>query len=158
VNFNDKPYAYSNGSWQPINAQIVVPHQTLAHSFRYNEVKYFDYAHQSNPAYNDALLDSMNMLADIAATINDHSAGNFTPSHVPRTTSILVNAEELSAYPNWIEKIKKYFLVAVIVIVFVILLRICVACGCCSLLQQLCCLLCTPTATTGMNPRARPPV
>ncbi|EFX66080.1 hypothetical protein DAPPUDRAFT_263684 [Daphnia pulex] len=38
----------------------------------------------------------MNVLADIVSTINDHSAGNFTPSHVPRTTNILVNAEELS--------------------------------------------------------------
>ncbi|EFX60765.1 hypothetical protein DAPPUDRAFT_123048, partial [Daphnia pulex] len=65
INFNDKPYAYSNGTWRPIVAQIVVPTQTLAHSFRYNEVKYFDYVHQSNPAYNDALLDSMNVLADI---------------------------------------------------------------------------------------------
>ncbi|EFX77990.1 hypothetical protein DAPPUDRAFT_246870 [Daphnia pulex] len=36
----------------------------------------------------------MNVLADIVSTINDHSAGNFTPSHVPRTTNILVNAEE----------------------------------------------------------------
>ncbi|EFX74023.1 hypothetical protein DAPPUDRAFT_109336 [Daphnia pulex] len=90
INFNDKPYAYSNGTWRPIVAQVVVPTQTLAHSFRYNEVKYFDYVHQSNPAYNDALLDSMNVLADIVSTINDHSAGNFTPSHVPRTTNILV--------------------------------------------------------------------
>jgi hypothetical protein len=158
INFNDKPYAYSNGTWRPIVAQIVVPTQTLAHSFRYNEVKYFDYVHQSNPAYNDALLDSMNVLADIVSTINDHSAGNFTPSHVPRTTNILVNAEELSVYPDWIEKIKKYFLLAVVIIIAIILIRIFIACGCCNLLKSFCCFLCKPKATTAVNPRARRPL
>ncbi|EFX63573.1 hypothetical protein DAPPUDRAFT_119105 [Daphnia pulex] len=158
INFNDKPYAYSNGTWRPIVAQIVVPTQTLAHSFRYNEVKYFDYVHQSNPAYNDALLDSMNVLADIVSTINDHSAGNFTPSHVPRTTNILVNAEELSVYPDWIVKIKKYFLLAVVIIIAIILIRIFIACGCCNLLKSFCCFLCKPKATTAVNPRARRPL
>ena len=144
VNFNDQPYAYSNGSWKKIEATVVVPTQTLAHSFRYNEVKYFDYVHQSNPAYNDALLDSMNVLADIASTINDHSAGNFTPSHLPKTNNILVNADELSVFPDWISNVKKYFIITVVIIIVVIILRVCVACGCCGLLEHLCCFLCNP--------------
>jgi hypothetical protein len=61
------------------NCQIVVPTQTLAHSFCHNEVKYFDYVHQSEPT--TTLLDFMNVLADIVSTFNDHSAENFTPSH-----------------------------------------------------------------------------
>jgi hypothetical protein len=46
VNFND---AYGNENWKFFQAKVVVPTQTLAHSFRHNEVKYFDYVHQSEP-------------------------------------------------------------------------------------------------------------
>ncbi|EFX63785.1 hypothetical protein DAPPUDRAFT_118847 [Daphnia pulex] len=41
VNFNDKPYGYRNKTWYPIEAKILVPQQTLAHSFRYDEVRLF---------------------------------------------------------------------------------------------------------------------
>ena len=49
MNFNDQPYAYGNENWKSIQPKVVVPTQTLAHSFRHNEVKYFDYVHQSEP-------------------------------------------------------------------------------------------------------------
>ncbi|EFX66805.1 hypothetical protein DAPPUDRAFT_115996 [Daphnia pulex] len=100
VNFNDKPYGYRNKTWYPIEAKIVVPQQTLAHSFRYDEVRYFDYLHQTNPAYNKMVLDSMNVLAEIVATINDHSSGNFSSSHVPRKNNVLIAAPDISDYPK----------------------------------------------------------
>ena len=49
MNLNDQPYAYGNENWKFIQPKVVVPTQTLAHSFRHNEVKYFDYVHQSEP-------------------------------------------------------------------------------------------------------------
>ena len=62
----------------------------------------------------------MNVLADIVSTFNDHSAENFTPSHVPRTNKIL------SIFPEWIKKkILKYFLLAVVIVIAVIILRAC---------------------------------
>ena len=93
MNLNDQPYAYGNENWKSIQPKVVVPTQTLAHSFRHNEVKYFDYVHQSEPT--TTLLDFMNILADF---FNDHSAENFTPSHVPRTNKIL------AIFPEWIKK------------------------------------------------------
>ena len=155
VNFNDKPYAYSNGSWQLVQAKIVISQHTLAHSFRYDEIKNFDYTHQSNPAYNSAVLDSMNVLADIVATINDHSAGNFTPSHVPMTNKVLVSADGPSVYFDWIEQAKKYFFLAVLIISILIFLCLCVACGCCGILKKLCCFLCTPMTPPAERSAAR---
>ena len=96
MNLNDQPYAYGNENWKSIQPKVVVPTQTLSHSFRHNEVKYFYYVHQSEPT--TTLLDFMNVLADIASAFNDQSAENFTPSHVPRTNKIL------STFPEWIKK------------------------------------------------------
>jgi hypothetical protein len=135
VNFNDKPYGYRNNTWYPIEAKIVVPQQTLAHSFRYDEVRYFDYLHQTNPAYNKMVLDSMNVLAEIVATINDHSSGNFSSSHVPRTNNVLIAAPDISDYPKWIQNFKFYFFLVIITVAVLIFLRVCIACGCCSLFK-----------------------
>ena len=101
MNLNDQPYAYGNENWKSIQPKIIVPTKTLAHSFCHNEVKYFDYVHQSEPT--TTLLDFMNVLADIVSTFNNHSAENFTPSHVPRTNKIL------STFPEWINKNMKIF-------------------------------------------------
>ncbi|KAK4028702.1 hypothetical protein OUZ56_021706 [Daphnia magna] len=38
VNFNDKPYAFCNNTWKGVDANMVLPEQTLAHSFRYDDV------------------------------------------------------------------------------------------------------------------------
>ncbi|EFX74013.1 hypothetical protein DAPPUDRAFT_109346 [Daphnia pulex] len=105
VNFNDKPYGYLNNTWYPIKAKIVIPQKTLAHSFRCGELRYFDYLHQTNPANNKMFLDRMNVLAEIVATINDHSSENFSSSHVPRTNKVLIEAQDNSEYPNLFEMI-----------------------------------------------------
>jgi hypothetical protein len=87
VNFHDKPYGYRNNTRYPIEAKIYI--------------RYFDYLHQTNPAYNKMILDSMNVLAEIAATINDHPSGNFISSHLPRTKSVLIAAQDISEYPRF---------------------------------------------------------
>ena len=156
VNFNDRPYGYRNGTWFPIEAKIVIPQQTLAHSFRYEEVRYFDYVHQTNPAYNDMVLDGMNVLADIVASINDHSSGNFTSSHLPRTNNVLLAAQDISVYPEWIQSFKFYFLIVVAIIVVLIFLRLCIACGFFSLLKELCCVYRVPSRNAGYRSRALP--
>ena len=53
----------------------------------------------------------MNVLADIVSTFNDHSAENFTPSHVPRTNKIRfsVQGSTKSNFPEWILKNMKIF-------------------------------------------------
>ena len=93
-------------------------------------------------AYNNSLLDFMNVLAVIVSTFNDHSAENFTPSHVPRTNKIL------SIFPEWIKK--KYENIffwpssssSRSLYYAPVSTR-----GCCGLLEHLCCFLCNPKET-----------
>jgi hypothetical protein len=80
-------------------------------------------------------LDSMNVLAEIVATINDHSSGNFSSSHVPRTNNVLIAAPDISDYPKWIQNFKFYFFLVIITVAVLIFLRVCIACGCCSLFK-----------------------
>ncbi|KZS21154.1 Uncharacterized protein APZ42_011986 [Daphnia magna] len=79
VNFNDKPYAF----YKNIEQNIVLLERTLAHSLRYEDVKSFDYDHRSNPAYNDNLLNHMNVVADIVAAMNEHPPSDFSLNHRP---------------------------------------------------------------------------
>ena len=138
VNFNDKPYGYRNNTWVPIEAKIVLPFQTLAHSFRYDDVKYFDYSHQSNPAYNDAIIDHMNIMADIAAAMNEHSAGNYLPSHVPSTSTILGTVADVAAKTTWMDQLTTLLYFTVVVIVAAVMIRVCIMCGFCGLIWRCC--------------------
>ncbi|KAK4007015.1 hypothetical protein OUZ56_012169 [Daphnia magna] len=51
VNFNEKPHAYRNNTCLPVKASIVIPQHDLADAFRYQDVNFFEYQHQTNPAY-----------------------------------------------------------------------------------------------------------
>ena len=68
--------------WVPIEASVVLPDQKLVNTFRYNDVMFFEYDHQSNPAYSDQILNHMNIMADIAAAMNEHLTVNFS-RHLP---------------------------------------------------------------------------
>ncbi|KAK4007245.1 hypothetical protein OUZ56_012405 [Daphnia magna] len=83
VNFNDKPYAFRNNTWKKVDANMVLPEQRLAHSFRYDDIKFFDYEHRTKPAYNDNLLHHMNVMADIVAAMNEHPPTEFSLNHHP---------------------------------------------------------------------------
>ncbi|KZS03815.1 Uncharacterized protein APZ42_033373 [Daphnia magna] len=49
--FNDKPHVYRNNTWQPVEGSVVIPQRDLADAFRYQDVNFFKYRHQTNPAY-----------------------------------------------------------------------------------------------------------
>ncbi|KAI9550783.1 hypothetical protein GHT06_007136 [Daphnia sinensis] len=106
VNFNDKPYAYRNNTWKKVDPNIVLPEHTVAHSFRYDDVKSFNYDHRSNPAYSDNLLNHMNVMADIVAAMNEHPPSDFSLNHRPDTTNVLLTAAGAQQYTSWWETIK----------------------------------------------------
>ncbi|KAI9553734.1 hypothetical protein GHT06_021670 [Daphnia sinensis] len=135
VNFNDKPYAFRNNTWKRIDPNIVLPERTLAHSFRYEDVKAFDYDHRSNPAYNDNLLNHMNVEADIVAAMNEHSPVDFPSNHRPHAADVLLTASGVGRYTSWWEVIIIALVVPVIFILVLIALRIC----CCLGLFGVCC-------------------
>ncbi|XP_045035981.1 LOW QUALITY PROTEIN: uncharacterized protein LOC116934869 [Daphnia magna] len=135
VNFNDKPYAFRNNTWKRIDPNIVLPERTLAHSFRYEDVKAFDYDHRSNPAYNDNLLNHMNVVADIVAAMNEQSPADFPSNHRPHAADVLLTAAGVERYTSWWEVIIISLVVTVIFILVLIVLRIC----CCLGLFGICC-------------------
>ncbi|KAK4007553.1 hypothetical protein OUZ56_012711 [Daphnia magna] len=136
VNFNDKPYAFRNNTWKRIDPNIVLPERTLAHSFRYEDVKAFDYDHRSNPAYNDNLLNHMNVGADIVAAMNEQSHADFPLNHLPHAADVLLTAPAaVERYTSWWEVIIIYLVVTVIFILVLIILRIC---GCLGLFGVCC--------------------
>ncbi|EFX66266.1 hypothetical protein DAPPUDRAFT_116561 [Daphnia pulex] len=149
MNFNNKPFGYRNNTWVPIEAKIVLPLQTLAPSFRYDEVKYFDYAHQSNPAYSDTIIDHMNIMADIAAAMNEHSAGNYASAHIPSTSTVLGTVADAAAKTSWLDQLTTFLYIGAVIIIAVVSIRVCIACGCCGLIWKFCSLLRIPTRTAG---------
>ncbi|KZS00254.1 Uncharacterized protein APZ42_003527, partial [Daphnia magna] len=129
VHFNDKLYAFRNNTWTRIDPNIVLPERTLAHSFRYEDLKSFDYDHRSNPAYNDNLLNHMNVVADIIAAMNEQSPADFPLNHRPHAADVLLTAARVERYTNWWEIIKISLVIAIISIFSLIVLRCC--CCCC---------------------------
>ncbi|KAK4017830.1 hypothetical protein OUZ56_033676 [Daphnia magna] len=122
VNFNDKPYAFRNNTWKRVDANMVLPEQTLAHSFRYDDVKFFDFEHRTNPAYNDNLLNHMNVMADIVAAMNEHPPTEFSLNH----------------QPSWWETIKMWFFISIFCILGLVILRICCWLGIVRFIKKFC--------------------
>ncbi|KAK4017129.1 hypothetical protein OUZ56_032082 [Daphnia magna] len=109
VNFTDKPYAFRNNTWKRTDTNMVLPEKTLVHSFRYEDVKFFDYEHRTNPAYNDNLFNHMNVMADIVVAMNEHPPTEFSLNHHPSASiSVLVTAAGVVHYTSWWETIKMW--------------------------------------------------
>ncbi|KZS00246.1 Uncharacterized protein APZ42_003540, partial [Daphnia magna] len=149
VNFNGKPYAFRNNTWNPIEANIILPEQSLTHSFRYEDVKFSDYEHRSNPAYSDTMLNHMNIMADIAAAMNEHSQDISSVHETLSTSNVLITASNVGSYTSWWVKIKGYFYIGILCVSGLVLLRFCYCLGFFEMIQSLCCTkLKTPTRTT----------
>lgn len=139
VNFNGKPYAFRNNTWNPIEANIILPEQSLAHSFRYEDVKFSDYEHRSNPAYSDTMLNHMNIMADIAAAMNEHSQDISSVHETLSTSNVLITASNVGTYTSWWGKLKDYFYIGLLCVSGVVLMRICYCLGFFEMIRSLCC-------------------
>ena len=51
VNFNEQPHAYSNGTWTPVKATKILPHQPLATIYNHEEALYLNSKQLNNPGY-----------------------------------------------------------------------------------------------------------
>ena len=140
VNFNDKPHAFRNNTWKPIETSLVIPQRDLANSFRYQDVDFFEYLHQSNPAYTQTQFNPMDIMADLTASMNEHSV---TSSNLSTGTSpIIISAAEkvgLSTFTNWFENFKVYAFIILLIAIFLLLARALYALGFCGLIWKCCC-------------------
>ena len=146
MNFNDQPYAYGNENWKSIQPKVFVPTQTLAHSFRHNEVKYFDYVHQSEPT---------TTLSWIAWTFWQKLRQHSTTLQKILHLLTFQGPTKSSNFPEWIKKNMKLFSSGrrhhhrshYIT-------RLRATCGCCSLLKHLYYIFCTTKETDATEVRA----
>ncbi len=78
VNFNDRLHSYRIHTWEPVETSLVVPQRDFADAFRYTDVKFFEYQQKAIPAYADTQSSPMDIIADLTASINEHSAKGST--------------------------------------------------------------------------------
>ncbi|KAK4009402.1 hypothetical protein OUZ56_018517 [Daphnia magna] len=83
---------YWAGEIQPVEASAVIPQCDLADAFRYQDVNFFEYQHQTNPAYSEAHINPMGIMADITASMNEHSITG--SNQMAGTSAIVVSAAE----------------------------------------------------------------
>lgn len=102
---------------------------------------FLEYDHKTNPAYADIALQHMNVMADIAAAIHEHNAGNITHSYQPATLGVLVGATTTSTFSSWVENLKIYAFIILLVFCALFLFRLCFVCGFCDIIWKLCCRL-----------------
>ncbi|KAK4030833.1 hypothetical protein OUZ56_024219 [Daphnia magna] len=83
--------------------RIVIPQRDLA-AFRNQDVNFFEYQHQTNPAYTEVFISPMDIMADITGSMNEHSLN--IPNEITGTSAIVVSATEkagLGTFTNWFE-------------------------------------------------------
>ena len=80
----------------------------------------------------------VNIMADIAAAMNEHSAGNYSPSHVPSTSTILGTVADVAAKTTWMDQLTTLLYFTVVVIVAAVMIRVCIMCGFCGLIWRCC--------------------
>ena len=95
VNFNDEPYAYQNGNWTPIQLDYLLANNEMIEMFKYQDLRFLQYDHLNNPAYSDAMVSHMNIMADIAAAMNEHAEWNRSnPIHPSPTIVFNMKSKE----------------------------------------------------------------
>jgi len=90
INFNGLPHAYSDGDWQPIKFHSVSPQNTIHHQFNYVDDNAFVFSSNINPAYDITTLDHVNVVADLAAALNEHHQSLDEPGNGQKISSNIV--------------------------------------------------------------------
>ncbi|KAK4013942.1 hypothetical protein OUZ56_026490 [Daphnia magna] len=135
--FQRNPHAYRKNVGQQVEASVVIPQRDLAYAFRYEEINFFEYQHQTNPAYMEALINSMDIMAYITASMNEHSMSG--PNQIAGTSAIVVSATEesvLGTFTNWFENFKVYSFIILLIAIFLLIARTCYAIGFCGLILK----------------------
>jgi len=135
VNFNDRLHAYRNNTWELVETSLVVPQRDLADAFRYTDVTFFEYQHRANPAYADSQTSPMDIIADLTASINEHSAKGSSQDTTIGASNIIVTAIEKTstAFGNF----RSFLLIIAVIIALIIGLAICIATNCCGISRLL---------------------
>lgn len=142
VNFNEQPHAYSNGTWTPVKATKILPHQPLATIYNHEEALYLNSKQLNNPGYGSTINQHMNILADIAAAINEHSpysVSNLQPISAATVLSTPHDKSTIEHLSDWFDNFLFYLFIVLVIIAFVIAIRILYCCGAFSIIYILCC-------------------
>lgn len=142
VNFNDVAHVYQNNTWIVLNGTFKLPEtMELKEVFDFVDIKHFVYDHDTNPGYTKNLNSHMNIIADMTATMHEHSEVQPGNQHKPDIVSILMPSlqrNRMSSLSDWIETAKTIVFIVIISIAGIIILRCCYACGLCTILCKIC--------------------
>jgi hypothetical protein len=128
VNFNDRLHSYRNHTWELVETSIVVPQRDLADAFRYTDVNFFEYQQKANPAYADTQSSPMDIIADLTASINEHSAKGSTQDTTMGASNVIVATVEKtnSTFQNF----KNFMHICVIILFLSLGAAICLVTKC----------------------------
>ncbi|KAI9554948.1 hypothetical protein GHT06_020229 [Daphnia sinensis] len=112
------------------------------------------YEHRSNPAYSDTLLNHMNIMADIAAMMTEHSQSVSSIHEQLSNSNIFETASNAEHYLGWWETLKNYMFFAIVILMAITVIRIACWLGVFDMIYILCCRL-EKTPTT-LDPDAIP--
>ncbi|KAK4006979.1 hypothetical protein OUZ56_012133 [Daphnia magna] len=111
-------------------ASVLIPQRVLADAFRYQDVNFFEYQHQTNPAYTEVLIRTMDIMADITVSMNEHSMT--VPNQIVGTSAIVVSTAEkagLGTFTNLFQNFKVYSFFILLIAIFLLIVRACYALG-----------------------------
>ena len=135
MNFNDRLHAFRNNTWEPVDTSLVVPRRDLADAFRYTDVTFFEYHQRSNPAYADSQTSPMDIIADLTASFNEHSAKGPSQDTTIGASNIIVTAIEKTntAFGNF----RLFLLIVTLICALIFGVAIGIATNCCGALRLL---------------------
>lgn len=139
INVNGIPYVHKNTSWEPMDIEIIKPREKITPTFKYQDVRFKAIEQQLNPARTGASPNHMDIMADIIATMNDHSTWDQTTQQHSFLSNDLLsesfNLNQVTLFNNIWMYVTSFFAL----IVFVIAGRILYGVGFHTLLYNLLC-------------------
>jgi hypothetical protein len=148
VNFHGIPHLYDGTDWKPVKPDVILPEHQLAHTFTYEDERSMNYVQQTNPAYQDLVMDHINVMAEMVAIMNQHDdsfktdhEGTIihTSSGVAKTLTEKHEIFGIVIVSQWYDSAKFYGGMFVVVIVILVILRCCYLYGCCHSIWYACC-------------------
>ena len=139
VNVNGKAFTFRNSTWEPMAIEKILPTEQVTADFKYSDVLFKPAGQHKNPSYTDAMFSHMNVMADIVATMSEHATWDGLQQQTASAAKLLFTDSDEFSNLSMFDKISYYVAIFCSFLVFVVVLRICYACGVHILLYKMLC-------------------
>ncbi len=129
MKFNDRLHSYCNHTWELVETSIVIPQRDLEDAFRCTDVNLFEYQQKANPAYADTQSSPMDIIADLTASIKEHSAKSSTQDTTIGASNVIIATAEKKNNSTF-QKFRNFMHICVIVLFLSLGVAICLVTKC----------------------------